>query len=255
MKWPASPPKGVYLLPNLLTTAALFAGFFAIIKAIEEAFLASGIAVLIALVFDGLDGRVARLISAETHFGADYDSISDAISFGLAPAVLAHQWALQPFGNVGWLGGFLFTACAGLRLARFNSQSAVKDKRYFQGLPSPAAAATLGSWVLLVEGAGLSGMAVDLITLIAVFFLALLMVSNIRYWSFKEADLRDRVPFPMAVAGVGLLILVAVHPPLVLFGFFFLYALAGPVETIRRLRRRRQERRARIEVDRSDRGV
>lgn len=252
MKRTGAPAKGVYLLPNLLTTAALFAGFFAIIKAVEGAYVAAGIAVLIALVFDGLDGRVARLISAETHFGADYDSISDAISFGLAPAVLIHQWALEPFGNIGWLGGFLFTACAGLRLARFNSQSAVKDKRYFQGLPAPAAAATLGAWVLFVEDTGLAWVGVDLVTLVGVYCLALLMVSNIRYRSFKDADLRYRVPFPVAVAVVGLLILVAIHPPLMLAAFFIVYALAGPVDTIRQLRRRRRQRRARTEVDSND---
>jgi len=249
MKRPASPHKGVYLLPNLLTTAALFSGFFAVIKAVEGAFVPAAVAALVALVFDGLDGRVARLINAETDFGAEYDSISDAITFGLAPAVLIYQWALQPFGNVGWLGGFLFTACAGLRLARFNTQSAVKDKRYFQGLPVPAGAATLATWVLFVEETGFAGMWVNLATLFAVYLIALLMVSNVRYRSFKDADLRYRVPFPAAVLIVGLLILVAVDPPLVLFGFFFVYALAGPVATVLQLRRRRRERRARAEVD------
>jgi CDP-diacylglycerol--serine O-phosphatidyltransferase len=249
MKRPAHPRKGVYLLPNLLTTAALFAGFFAVIKSVEGDFVPAAVAALVALVFDGLDGRVARLINAETDFGAEYDSISDAVSFGLAPAVLIYQWALQPFGNIGWLGGFLFTACAGLRLARFNTQSAVKDKRYFQGLPVPAGAATLATWVLFVEEAGFAGMWVNLATLFAVYLIALLMVSNVRYRSFKDADLRYRVPFPVAVLVVGLLILVAVDPPLVLFGFFFVYALAGPVATIFQLRRRRRERRARAEVD------
>ncbi|HKJ70237.1 MAG TPA: CDP-diacylglycerol--serine O-phosphatidyltransferase [Gammaproteobacteria bacterium] len=249
----AGPRKGVYLLPNLLTTAALFAGFFAVIKSVEGAFVPAAVAALVALVFDGLDGRVARLINAETDFGAEYDSISDAISFGLAPAVLIYQWALQPFGNVGWLGGFLFTACAGLRLARFNTQSGVHDKRYFQGLPVPAGAAALGTWVLFVEEKGFSGVWVNLATLFAVYVVALLMVSNVRYRSFKDADLRYRVPFPVAVLVVGLLILVAVDPPLVLFGFFFVYALAGPVATVLQLRRRRRERRARSEVDSPDR--
>ncbi len=241
--------KGVYLLPNLLTTAALFAGFFAVVKAVAGEYSLAAVAVLIALVFDGLDGRVARLIGAETDFGAEYDSISDAISFGLAPAMLVYHWGLQPFGNVGWLGGFLFTACAGLRLARFNTQSAVKDKRYFQGLPVPAASATLATWVLFVDGAGLTGTWVGMAALFGVYALALLMVSNVRYRSFKDADLRYRVPFPVAVVIVGVLILVAVHPPLVLFGFFFLYALAGPADTIRQRRRRRQQRQARSEVD------
>ena len=241
--------KGVYLLPNLLTTAALFAGFFAVIKSVEGDFVPAAVAALVALVFDGLDGRVARLINAETDFGAEYDSISDAIAFGLAPAVLVYIWALQPFGNLGWLGGFLFTACGGLRLARFNTQSAVKDKRYFQGLPVPAGAATLATWVLFVEETGFTGMWVNLATLFAVYLIALLMVSNVRYRSFKDADLRYRVPFPVAVLVVGLLILVAVDPPLVLFGFFFVYALAGPVATVLQLRRRRRERRARTEVD------
>jgi CDP-diacylglycerol--serine O-phosphatidyltransferase len=249
----ANPRKGVYLLPNLLTTAALFAGFFAVIKSVEGAYVAAAVAALVALVFDGLDGRVARLINAETDFGADYDSISDAITFGMAPAVLVYQWALQPFGNIGWLGGFLFTACAGLRLARFNTQKGVQEKRYFQGLPVPAGAATLATWVLFVEDTGFTGMWVNLATLFAVYAIALLMVSNIRFRSFKDADLRYRVPFPVAVLIVGLLILVAVDPPLVLFGFFFAYALAGPVATVLQLRRRRRERRARSEVDSPDR--
>lgn len=253
MKRPARPRKGIFLLPNLLTTAALFAGFFAIIKAVEGAFVPAAVAALVALVFDGLDGRVARLINAETDFGAEYDSISDAITFGMAPAVLIYQWALQPFGNVGWLGGFLYTACAGLRLARFNTQSGVQEKRYFQGLPVPAGAATIAAWVLFVEEQQFSGVWVNLGTLLAVYLLALLMVSNIRYRSFKDADLRHRVPFPAAVLIVGLLILVAVDPPLVLFGFFFVYALAGPVATVFQLRRRRRERRARTEVDSSER--
>jgi len=253
MRTPANPRKGVFVLPNLLTTAAMFSGFFALIKSVEGFFALSSVAILVALVFDGLDGRVARLINAETDFGAEYDSISDVIAFGLAPAVLTHQWALEPFGNVGWLGGFLFTACAGLRLARFNTQSAVKDKRYFQGLPAPAAAATLATWVLFVESTDITGVWVKVAALFGVYSLALLMVSNIRFRSFKDADLRHRVPFPAAVLIVGVLILVAIHPPLVLFGFFFLYALAGPVDTMRQLRRKRMARRKRTAVDRQER--
>jgi len=249
MNSPANPRKGVYLLPNLLTTVAMFSGFFAVIQSVKGEYALAAAAVLVALVFDGLDGRVARLINAETDFGAEYDSISDAIAFGLAPAVLVYIWALQPFGNLGWLGGFLFTACGGLRLARFNTQSAVKDKRYFQGLPIPAASATLATWVWFAESSGLSGTWVNLVALFAVYALALLMVSNIRFRSFKDVNLRYRVPFPTAVVIVGVLILVAVNPPMVLFLFFFLYALAGPVDTMLQLRRRRRQRRARNEVD------
>ena len=249
MHAPARGRKGVFLLPNLLTTAALFSGFLAVIKGIDGQFSIAAGALLVALVFDGLDGRVARLIGAETAFGAEYDSISDAITFGLAPAVLVYQWGLAPFGDIGWLVGFLFTACAGLRLARFSAQSAAKDKRYFQGLPAPAAAATLATWVLFSEQTGLSGSWVNWAGLIGVLLLGLLMVTNIRYRSFKDADLHHRVPFFAAVLIVGALALVAVHPPLVLFLLFFVYALAGPVDTVFQLRRRRRERRARAEVD------
>ncbi len=220
----------------------MFSGFFAIIKAIAGAYAVAGGAVLIALVFDGLDGRVARLINAETDFGAEYDSISDALAFGVAPAVLTYLWALQPFDKVGWLGAFMFAACGGLRLARFNTQEAAHSKRYFQGLPIPAAAATLASWVLLVEQTGLTGIWVNVATLVTIYLLAFLMVSNIRYRSFKDIDIRHRVPFPVAVLMVGGVILVATHPPLVLFFLFFIFVLAGPLDTISQVRRRHKER-------------
>jgi CDP-diacylglycerol--serine O-phosphatidyltransferase len=235
--------RGVYLLPSLMTTAALFSGFFAIIKALEGAPLPAAVAVLVAMVFDGLDGRLARLIHAETDFGAEFDSISDTVSFGVAPAVLVYVWALQPFGNLGWLGAFMFTACSGLRLARFNTQSAAPDKRYFQGLPTPAAAATLASWVLLAETAGVSGLWMQVAVLVAVVGLGLLMVSNVRYRSFKDVDVKRRVPFPVAVVMVAGLILVAAHPPLVLFVFFLGFAVYGPIATGLQRRWRWQEKR------------
>ena len=234
--------RGVYLLPSLMTTAALFSGFFAVIKSVEGEYLPAAIAVLVAMVFDGLDGRLARLINAETDFGAEFDSISDTVAFGVAPAVLVYLWALQPFGKVGWLGAFMFTACGGLRLARFNTQSAAPDKRYFQGLPTPAAAAALASWVLLAETAGLTGLWTQLVVLVAVFALGLLMVSNVRYRSFKDMDVKRRVPFPVAVVIVAGLILVAIHPPVVLFVFFFGFAVYGPVATVLQRRWRWQEK-------------
>lgn len=196
--------RGIYLLPNLMTTLALFAGFYAVIAGMNGDFVAGAIAIFIAMVFDGLDGRIARMTNSSSAFGAEYDSLADMVSFGLAPALLLYQWALSDFGKLGWLIAFVYTAGAALRLARFNTQVGVADKRYFQGLPSPAAAALLAGFVWLVEtnqiNTGFEGDFALIFTLAA----GLLMVSNIRFHSFKELNLRDKVPF------VTLLVIVLV---------------------------------------------
>ncbi len=246
--FPRKPGRGIYLLPNLLTTAGLFFGFFAIISAINGNFQMAAIALFIAMVMDGLDGRVARLTNTQSDFGVQYDSLSDMVCFGLAPALVIHQWALVDLeqlggilGKLGWIGAFTFAACAALRLARFNTQAGVADKRYFQGLPSPAAAAGLASLVWLGEHLSLSGVSVSIVALVVTILTGLLMVSNFRYYSFKELDFRFRVPFIMLVLLVLGIAFLSVHPPVVLFLAFLGYAVSGPVMTIMSRRRHRQE--------------
>ncbi|MCC7412210.1 MAG: CDP-diacylglycerol--serine O-phosphatidyltransferase [Gammaproteobacteria bacterium] len=237
--------RGIFLLPNLFTTAALFAGFYAIVAAMNSRFEPAAIAIFVAMVLDGMDGRIARMTNTQSAFGAEYDSLSDMIAFGLAPALVVYQWMLQALGKIGWLAAFVFTAAAALRLARFNTQVGSADKRYFQGLPSPAAAAVLAGTVWLgtslevVRNASLA-LAVTVLTVTV----ALLMVSNIRYHSFKDLDLRGRVPFVTILTIVLAFVFVSLHPALVLFSGFSLYACYGPVTTALERRRRRQLRRS-----------
>jgi CDP-diacylglycerol--serine O-phosphatidyltransferase len=236
-------PRGIYLLPNLFTTAALFAGFYAIIAAIHGRFEAASIAVFAAMILDGLDGRVARLTHTQSEFGAEYDSLSDMVAFGVAPSLVIYEWALSGLGKIGWLAAFIYAAAAALRLARFNTQIGIADKRFFQGLPSPSAAAIVagGVWVGAnhpIEGADVSWLAA-LITTLA----GLLMVSNFRYHSFKDLDLRGRVPFVVAVIMMLGFAFVFIHPPVVLFLGFLTYAVSGPVLTLLRRRQRRASRR------------
>ncbi len=243
---PAHPPtksrRGIYLLPNLFTTAALFAGFFAIISAMEGRFSQAAIAIFVAMILDGIDGRVARMTNTQSAFGAQYDSLSDMVAFGVAPALIAYLWALAPLGTLGWVGAFFYTAAVALRLARFNTQVGIADKRYFQGLASPAAAALIAGLIWVgevyeVEGASLAALVFAIAVLAAV-----LMVSNIRYHSFKELNLRERVPFVALMIIVLLFVLVSLGPPQVLFGAALIYALSGPVLTLSQIRRRRAQR-------------
>lgn len=231
--------RGIYLLPNLMTTLALFAGFYAVIAGMNGDFVAGAIAIFIAMVFDGLDGRIARMTNSSSAFGAEYDSLADMVSFGLAPALLLYQWALSDFGKLGWLIAFVYTAGAALRLARFNTQVGVADKRYFQGLPSPAAAALLAGFVWLVEtnqiNTGFEGDFALIFTLAA----GLLMVSNIRFHSFKELNLRDKVPFVTLLVIVLVVVVITLKPSVILFGMAFIYAISGPVMTLLTLKRAR----------------
>ncbi len=190
--------RGVYLLPNLFTTANLFAGFYAIMCAINGNFTVAAATIFVAMVLDGLDGRVARMTNTQSAFGAEYDSLSDMVAFGLAPAVIAHQWVLSELGNVGLMVAFIYVACAALRLARFNTQIGVVDKRWFIGLASPAAAGVVAGvvWALSDNGVGAVDLPVAVIVLFAVLvaLAGMLMVSNIKYYSFKDLDLKGRVP-------------------------------------------------------------
>lgn len=233
--------RGIYLLPNLFTTAGLFAGFYAIVAATKNHFDAAAIAIFVAMIMDSLDGRIARLTNTQSDFGKEYDSLSDMVAFGLAPALVMYEWALLGLGKLGWLAAFIYTAGAALRLARFNVQHAVVNKRYFQGLASPAAAGVLGGMVWVGDDYGLrESTGVAILVAVLTVAVALLMVSNIRYRSFKDLDLRNRVPF----VGVLLLVLtfafVSIDPPQVLFALFFGYALSGPVNTLVFLRKRKQ---------------
>jgi CDP-diacylglycerol--serine O-phosphatidyltransferase len=242
-------PRGIYLLPNLFTTAALFAGFYAMIVGVRGNYDAAAIAIFIAMVADTLDGRVARLTNTQTAFGAEYDSLSDMAAFGVAPSLLVYSYSLSHLGKVGWLISFLYTAATALRLARFNTQAHDQDKCYFQGVPCPAAAGVLAGAVWLASSTQLSpGMLTAIPMGALTIFVAALMVSTIRYYSFKKIDLKGKVPFLMVVLIAVIIAGVALNPPQILFGTFFLYALSGPVMTLwylRKMRKLSQSRRQR----------
>lgn len=244
--------RGVYLLPNALTTGALFAGFFSIISGISGRYVSSAVAVLVAALLDALDGRVARLTRTETDFGEQYDSLSDLVSFGLAPALLAFNWSLASLGQwsplaakLGWLAAFIFVACAALRLARFNTQAKVADKRYFQGLASPAAAVTLVSTIWFCVDREISGESVAWLLWIETVFLGLLMFSRVRYVSGKGWPRGDRIPAAWMFAIVLIIVLLAVDPPVVLMLCGLFYIFSGLVITVmgrREWRSRRLQR-------------
>ncbi|VFN03927.1 MAG: CDP-diacylglycerol--serine O-phosphatidyltransferase [Candidatus Kentron sp. G] len=236
--------RGIFLLPNLFTTAALFAGFYAIVAAMGERFEVASVAIILAIVLDGLDGRVARITHTESAFGAAYDSLSDMVAFGLAPALVAYEWSLVSLGKLGWLAAFVFTASAALRLARFNVQIDVADKRYFQGLPSPSAAGLLGVLVWLGVEYGFSGEKVAVLVSLVTILTGILMVSNIRYHSLKGIDLKGKVPFISALAIVLIFVMISINPPLVLFSGFSVYAILGPVLTLFHIRKRREARKS-----------
>ena len=235
--------RGIYLLPSVLTTFGMFAGFYSIISSINGDFTIAAISILIAMFWDTLDGRVARLTNTQSAFGAEYDSLADLVSFGLAPALLVYQWTLYELGRFGWLAAFVYLACAALRLARFNTQVGIADKRYFQGLPSPAAAGVIASmiWLKIWTFASFDSDVISLgyylgagITILC----GLLMVSNIRYYSFKEFDSKKASFRFLLIVILSLIILVS-KPNIILFTGFFVYLLSGPIITIVGLNRNR----------------
>lgn len=235
--------RGIYLLPNLMTTAALFAGFYAVIAGIQGNFEAGAIAIFVAMVFDGLDGRIARMTNSTSKFGAEYDSLSDMVSFGLAPALLMYQWALHDYDKLGWLIAFVYTAAAALRLARFNTQVGIADKRYFQGLPSPAAAALLAGLIWVAETTDLNTGLESVAALVLTLFAGVMMVSNSRYSSFKEFNLKGKVPFMTLLLVVLVLVVITLEPSMILFLLFLVYAVSGPVLTLITLKKSRALRR------------
>jgi CDP-diacylglycerol---serine O-phosphatidyltransferase len=233
--------RGIYLLPNLFTTAALFAGFFAIVQAMNGKYTLAAISIFIAMVLDGLDGRVARLTRTQSAFGAEYDSLSDMVSFGAAPALVIYEWALRDLGRWGWIAAFLYCACAALRLARFNTQLEVADKRYFSGLPSPAAAALLAGFVWIMDDYEIIGRNIDWIVWFVTVFAAVSMVSNVKFYSFKTINLRRSVPFWAMLVIVMLFVVITIDQARVLFGIFFAYSLSGYVMwAVQRLRGRKE---------------
>lgn len=237
---PAKPKRarGIYLLPNLFTTAALFAGFYAVLVSMEGHFEKAAIAIFMAMVLDGLDGRVARMTNTQTNFGAEFDSLSDMVAFGLAPSLVMYEWALSGLGKFGWFAAFIYTAGTALRLARFNSQLESSDKRFFRGLPSPSAAAVMAGGIWVTVDNNITGSDIAWLAALVTVACGLLMVSNLSYHSFKQFDFRRRVPFVVIVVVMLIFSLILSEPPIVLFVIFLGYALSGPFIYIsRRLKR------------------
>jgi CDP-diacylglycerol--serine O-phosphatidyltransferase len=231
--------RGVYILPNLFTSGNLFCGFFATVAAIDDRYIHASIAILLAGVFDVLDGKIARLSGANSRFGIEYDSLADLISFGLAPALLAFSWALEPYGRVGWLAAFLFVACGALRLARFNVQTSSMENKFFIGLPIPAAACMIALTVLLHHRLGSWVTDKQVPILLMIYVLAFLMVSNIRYFSIKGLDLFRRKPFRSLVIVILCIVVVVAEPEVTLFSIFALYVLSGPASYLALVWKRR----------------
>jgi CDP-diacylglycerol--serine O-phosphatidyltransferase len=219
--------RSAYLLPNLFTTIALFAGFYAIVQAMTGRFDHSALAIFVAMIFDGLDGRIARLTRTQSAFGAEYDSLSDMVSFGAAPALLAFEWAMKDMGKWGWVAAFIYCAGAALRLARFNANINVVDKRYFQGLPSPAAAALVAGLVWIAHDLALPGAELRWYAFALTIFAGLSMVTSVPYWSGKALNLRRSLPFMMIILAAFIYALIYSYPPGVVLVLFFIYSLSG----------------------------
>ena len=230
--------KGIYILPNLFTSCSLFGGFYAIIATIQGRFEAAAIAILISSLFDGLDGKIARFTDTTSKFGAEYDSLSDLVAFGVAPGLLAFEWSLEPFGRFGWLAVFLYIICGALRLARFNVQKSTLESRHFKGLPIPGAAIFIATFVLFINSMG--GFAQHQYSIIIgiMYLLSFLMVSTIDYFSFKGLGLFKRKPFNALVATILLFIVVAYKPALMLFLCSIMYVASGPIVMLYHLVRR-----------------
>jgi len=224
---PSRMRKGIYVLPNLFTLAALFGGFYAIVMAMNERFDLAAIGVFCAMVLDSLDGRVARMTNTQSAFGEQMDSLSDMVSFGAAPALIAYEWALRPLGRWGWIAAFVYCACAALRLARFNVNTAVVDKRYFQGLPSPAAAALVMGLVWLMTDLEVPPNDVRWFVFGLCLASGLTMVTNVPFYSFKDFSMKKSVPFTVIVAIALTIAVINIHPPVVLFALFVIYGLSG----------------------------
>jgi CDP-diacylglycerol--serine O-phosphatidyltransferase len=230
---PRKKRRAVYLLPNLFTTGALFSGFYAVVSAMHQHFEAAAIAIFVAMILDGFDGRVARMINAESDFGAQYDSLSDVVAFGVAPALVSLSWGLSTLGKVGWMAAFIYLACAALRLARFNTQIAIVDKKYFIGLASPPAAAVVAGLVWFSTDSEIPADILAIPGAIMVAGAGLLMVSNIKYSSFKNFNIENKVPFMVFLGVIVVGSIIIVDPAKILFGCALCYALSGPFLVIK----------------------
>jgi CDP-diacylglycerol--serine O-phosphatidyltransferase len=224
---PPVPHRGIYLLPNAFTTAALFCGFYAIVMAMNGQYTNAAVAIFAAMVLDATDGRVARLTNTQSEFGAQYDSLSDMVSFGAAPALIMYEWALRGMGKLGWLAAFVYCAGAALRLARFNTNIGVVDKRFFQGLPSPAAAALLTGFIWLMDDLRIAGKDFSWLGWGITVYAGLTMVTNVPFYSFKDVNFKKSVPFIAIFLIVLIFVAVSSDPPKVLFGLFVVYGLSG----------------------------
>ncbi len=239
--------RGIYLLPNMITTAGLFAGFYSIVAAMNGRFEPAAVAIFVAMIMDGIDGRVARLTNTQSEFGVQYDSLSDMVCFGLAPALVMYEWALKSMVSVGWaklgwLAAFIYTASAALRLARFNAQVATAEKSHFRGLPSPSAAGVLAGLVWAATDLGIPGEDLVYLVFVLTIVTGMLMVSNIRYFSFKEFNVKNRVSLVALLAVVLVYAFASIDPPKVLFTGFMIYAISGIVYTLVGIRKRRRAR-------------
>ncbi|MDM7942982.1 MAG: CDP-diacylglycerol--serine O-phosphatidyltransferase [Hydrogenophaga sp.] len=219
--------KGIYMVPNMITLAALFGGFYAVVMAMNGRFDLATLGIFVAMVLDSLDGRVARMTNTQSAFGEQMDSLSDMVSFGAAPGLIAYEWTLRDLGRWGWIAAFVYCACAALRLARFNVNTAVVDKRYFQGLPSPAAAALVAGFIWLMTELEIAPQDVTWVMFAITLYTGLTMVTNVPFYSFKDLSLRKSVPFAAIVLVALAIAVINIHPPTVLFGLFVVYGLSG----------------------------
>ena len=231
--------KGIYILPNLITSASLFCGFFALLRTLQEDFYTAAVFILASGLLDGMDGKIARYTNTTSRFGVEFDSLADVIAFCVAPGILVYAWALEPFGRMGWLAAFLFVVCGALRLARFNLQGSTVESRFFSGLPTPAAAGVIATGILVYYEAGDTGVSRHLMVLIVTYLLAFLMVSTFKYYGFKDIDLFRRKPFRWLVIAILLLIIIVWEPIYTLFCLFFAYFISGPIVSLVFLYRRR----------------
>ena len=230
----SSRKKGIYILPNLFTSASLFGGFYAIIASIQGRYEAAAVAIILAAICDGIDGRVARLTGTASDFGREFDSLSDLVSFGVAPAVLAYLWALKPFGRLGWLAAFMYAICGALRLARFNVETTRMKSMFFKGLPIPMAAFFIASLILFSYNFQEFVEKREIIIIIMIYALSFLMVSSLNYFSFKEINIKNRKPFNVLVTSILILLIIAYKPKILLFLIVSLYIISGPVVSLYR---------------------
>jgi CDP-diacylglycerol--serine O-phosphatidyltransferase len=219
--------RSIYLLPNAFTTAGLFCGFYAIVMAMNLKFTEAAIAIFVAMVLDSMDGRVARMTNTQSEFGAQYDSLADMVSFGAAPALVVYEWSLRGMGKIGWIAAFVYCVGGALRLARFNTNITIVDKRYFQGLPSPAAAALVAGFIWLMDDLRFAGADLGWASWVITMYAGITMVTSVPFYSFKDFHFKKAVPFIAILLVVCIIVAISSDPPKVLFGVFVLYGLSG----------------------------